>query len=967
MSYSLNYRALCIGLFVLSLLLIGVPGRAQEPGQESRGSYLPEWNFMSLSSGRVDSFLLRHPSYDGRGVVVLIFDTGVDPSIPGLGQTSTGGPKVIDLVDVSGSNVVTTESARRDRDEIYTEDRSILLSGADRLDPAPLEGTLRLGLMEESRYETASVKDFDGDGESTSSFPVLLYASNEGYRLVLDADRDGSLAGEIAIGSYREERRTIMIAQENPEDLAPLTLAPTIAPDGQSVSFHYDMNGHGTHVAGIVSGFAISDEAGFNGVAPGAEIIGVKFSSDRDNDLTITGTMRAAYEYAAHLADSLEAEGRPVVVNMSFGIGSAYEGKADMEVWLDKLIGEHPNLYVVTSAGNSGPGLSTIGIPSAASRVITVGAALPVGIGRDAFGALIENDILWNFSSRGGEVDKPDVVAPGTAISTIPRYSHSMEASGTSMASPWVAGAVTLLLSAAAQEYPGWVPGQGLIRRALRSSAHPLEGYAPIEQGGGMVDVVDAWETLKRWKESGYADDFQEYRIETFSPGYDNGEGSTAYWRSGWTPGGSYRQEFEIERLAAEAYQHEGEFFRPYTLTSTASWMAPVQKNIFIRGTEQATVEVLYDREKLTEPGLYSGRVVARRGRGTRRSAADEVEFELVSTIIVPHRLDAANNFRTSTEPGEIEAGGLARHYLAIPKDALAVRLTLRSENGSEGNASATVVDRTGETITWLPGIDPTTRRDAGGLIAASELDGVIEVVVTSDAMEGSGGRVRYRLEMEAIMLDLDVETYRPDEESSEEVLKLTVENSGTEVLEGKWEYTVKGYERSEWDEIRSAETYRRPVTLDANDGALWVEVAFPPKEYQRSTDILIRLVDSAGAVQAEEALGDPSEWLFLPNFFKDGIARGYFLEIVFGATHPFEEMTEPITFQIRERHVRPTDPEKFGTWHDRTLYPYIPRTLFGELPELEGGIPEGYHGIGEIIYEPAGPGEERVVVEFRF
>lgn len=956
-------------LLIAVLFLAGGDLHAQEPGGEPGVSFLPSWNFMSLSTARVDSFLLQNPSYDGRGVVVLIFDTGVDPSIPGLGMTSTGTKKVIDLVDVSGSNVVECLPAEREGDSVLSRDLGIVLHGLSWLHPRPYDSTLRIGVIDEAEFVNAGVSDFNGDGDSRSRFGLLLYNSEKGPRVVVDADLDRHLKEEKVMTSYHAGREAIIFPQDDPEKSSPMTLGPTLLPDGRSVSFHYDMNGHGTHVAGIVGGYAINDEPGFNGVAPGVEIISVKFSSDQHNDLTITGTMKAAYEYAAELADSLEREGKPVVVNMSFGIGSAYEGSAPIEIWLNRLLAEHPNLYVVTSAGNSGPGLSTVGIPSAGSQLITVGAALPVGIGRDSYGAALERDVIWDFSSRGGEVDKPDVIAPGTAISTIPRFSHNMRASGTSMASPYVAGVVSLILSAAAVEYPGWVPGQGLIRRLLRASARPMEANAPIEQGGGMVDVIAAWETLKRWKKSGYADDFQEYSIETFSPGYPDGKGPAAYWRSGWLPEEEYRQEFTIKRFPMEAYSDGAgtEFFRPYTLESTVPWMKPIQQNVYIRGDGDADVEVLYDREKLREPGLYSGRVVARRGRGTRKTARDEVEFELVNTIIVPHRLNAADGFRATTEVEEIRAGELQRHFLAIPSGALAVRLTLQSESGSKGKASATIVDRHGKTQTYLPRVDPKERPRAGSLIPVSDLgDGVIEIVVKTDPMEGSGGKARYSLEMEALMLDVATETYDPGGDAEAELI-VTLQNSGTEMMEGTWEYTVKGYERKVRDTISSAELYRRPVTLDAHDGALWLSVTFPPEEYQRSTDILLRLVDSAGYIQAEEAMGAPSEWLFLPNFLKDGVARGYFLEIVFGATYQFSDTTKPVTFTILERHVRPTEGEKIGSRVDRKLYPFVPRTLRAPLPKLKGGIPSGYLGVGELTYELDGREEEQVVMEFLF
>jgi tripeptidyl-peptidase II len=651
------------------------PTASRAPGASdtARGirpsTYVPPWNFMSLSTAGIDTFLVEHPTYDGRGVVVLVFDTGVDPSIAGLQRTSTGLPKVIDAIDFSRSNVIGFErgtlSGSGGAQSVSAP--GMRLRDVAKLDPQPVDGAWYIGTMNERRYRNSTVRDFDGDGVSESKFGVLLYRSAAGWRVAVDTDADSSMAEETPVGSFRETFGTIQFRQRSNDGRSPITMAATIDTAKREVSFHYDMNVHGTHVAGIATGFGINREPGFNGVAPGAQVISGKFSADWAKDITVTGTMKAAYDYAARLADSLAAYRTPVVVNMSFGVGSAIEGQAEIETMLNDLVAAHPNLYVVTSAGNEGPGLSTVGIPSAATRLITVGALLPRGVGRDTYSASLSDDILWDFSSRGGEVDKPDIVAPGTAVSTITRFSFESRLSGTSMASPYTAGLVALLLSAMRQEDSTFVPTQSLMRRVLRNSAMPLPHYSTVEQGGGVVNVRRAYQLLKEYRRSGFASNLEEYDITTYSPNYPDRRGPTAFWRSGYVPGEEWRQTFTISRASQKP---SDEFFRAFTLESTAPWLSPVQNVVYIRNNGNAEVDVLYNRELMKEPGLYSARILARRASGTGATDRDEVEFELLNTVVVPYHFSPDSSFRVATPTYELPAGHTRRFYFAPPRGA---------------------------------------------------------------------------------------------------------------------------------------------------------------------------------------------------------------------------------------------------------------------------------------------------------
>jgi hypothetical protein len=55
-------------------------------------------------------FLAEHPAFDGRGVIVAVLDTGIDPGASGLAFTPDGRPKIIDMVECSGSGDVDTSS-----------------------------------------------------------------------------------------------------------------------------------------------------------------------------------------------------------------------------------------------------------------------------------------------------------------------------------------------------------------------------------------------------------------------------------------------------------------------------------------------------------------------------------------------------------------------------------------------------------------------------------------------------------------------------------------------------------------------------------------------------------------------------------------------------------------------------------------------------------------------------------------
>src|SRR5690606_19663151 len=263
----------------------------------------------------------------------------------------------------------------------------------------------------------------------------------------------------------------------------------------------HDDYGHGTHVAGIIAGSGYDSRGARAGIAPRANLIGLKVL-DAEGHGYISDVI-AAMEYAVEHRSAFNIR----IINLSVASAVVESYNTDPLAQAARRATD-AGLVVVAAAGNLGTGpddqlqFGGITSPGNAPWVLTVGAASHNGTVRRS------DDSVAAFSSRGPTwIDfgaKPDLVAPGVGIeslsdpqSTLYRqlsdylipgagggwYKPYLSLTGTSMAAPVVTGTVALML----QANPKLTPNA--VKAILQYTAQSSEAEHPLAQGAGLLNV----------------------------------------------------------------------------------------------------------------------------------------------------------------------------------------------------------------------------------------------------------------------------------------------------------------------------------------------------------------------------------------------------------------------------------------------------------------------------------------------
>ncbi len=479
------------------------------PATPNDNPYLP-----TRDTGSVD-FTAAHPEWDGRGVTIGILDSGVDLDHPALQTTSTGERKIVDWVTETDP-VFDGDGTWRPMLTSVTASPTFAYAGTTWT--APKAGDYFVNRFSESiTAGSEPAGDVNRDGDTTDKFGVLYDART--HDIWVDANQDAVFSADELMRPYREKHDVGHFGTDNPAtavvesmpfvvqyrenvDLSPYG-GQYVGQKADYVNIGIVEDAHGSHVAGIAAGHSLFGGA-MDGQAPGAKLVSARAC-------TWGGGCTAA-ALADGMVDLVANRGVDVV-NMSIGgLPALNDGNNARARLYDRLISEY-GVQIVISAGNSGPGVNTVGDPSVATDAISVASSVTKETWLANYGSVVRAPLsLHNYSSRGPREDggfKPDIMAPGSAVSTVPRWldhpgvpetgytlpiGYAMF-NGTSMASPQAAGGAALLLSAGLATHTPITPRQ--LRDAIDTGADFERGIEAIAQGNGLMDVPAAWRILR--------------------------------------------------------------------------------------------------------------------------------------------------------------------------------------------------------------------------------------------------------------------------------------------------------------------------------------------------------------------------------------------------------------------------------------------------------------------------------------
>lgn len=642
-------------------------------------AHLPAINpYLPTRDMGAPQFVAAHPTFDGRGVTIAVVEgvpSLLTPELNASAVTLEGRPtrKLVGIYAPAGpvaenqfrvqwaGNVVAKAGRFTFHDKRYT---------------SPAEGTFRFGTYDVGWIRDTMTQGSTGLTGSSSQVAVLWNAKTN--TVWVDTDEDQSFANEKPLHDYNASAevgtfRTTASAA-SPDDGIPFAVG--IDAQTQSVNLYIGINEHTTEVSSVAVGRGFLHSVA-NGVAPGARI-------------AVVLSRAKVHGILESLICAMTLSGVDVIF-----CAEKWGGEASGQEAFNRIVRRLINRYhkpIFASAGNDGPGLTTLSQLAAAPDVIGMGGYISRETSRANLGAVVlDRDYVNNVSSCGPGLDgsfKPDLLAPVSSLAAAQPYDPGNRfyhehagmynlppgyniVSGTSYSAPMAAGAAALLISAARQRS---IPFDAeRLRWALKSGARRLKGYQVYEQGSGLIDVSAAWVALQR-APNPIAIVVRAHVHTAFSkdlPVPDEGVG--LYEREGWRAGMRAIRTISLKRTSGSP--GSGSYLLNWAGNDGAFHCA---SSIRLPLEEEVSMPITIHP---TATGIHSASLQFREPTSRR------VIFEMSATIVAAEPLTAETSYQVNVR-GRAEWQKRSVHYFYVPDNASALNFDLALSQGYEATFS---------------------------------------------------------------------------------------------------------------------------------------------------------------------------------------------------------------------------------------------------------------------------------------
>ncbi|MFI6097126.1 S8 family serine peptidase [Lentzea sp. NPDC051213] len=716
--------------------------------QKAPDSKTPRTNpYMPTQDTQAAQFATAHPKWDGRGATIAVIDSGVDLDTPALQTTSTGERKIVDWYNANATNsgdgtwVTMTKTGRVGK---FTE------GGKEWTAPAT-GGPYSFGLFREIAGDLGGAGsetggDINRDGDRLDSWGVIQDITTK--EVFVDTDGDANFTNNKRMIDYKVKQDSGFFGTDNPATPVVDRVAFVVQTDRSIydnagtpyVNLGISAAAHGTHVAGITSAHKLFDGK-MAGAAPGAKLISIKACLSTPA-CTSSGLIDGVLYAARNGAD---------VVNISIGgLPALNDGNNARAELYNRTINEY-NVQLFISAGNSGAGANTVGDPSVATDAVSVGSYITKETWLSNYGSTTaQKQNLHGFSSRGPAEDggfKPNIVAPGSAISTTPRWqnpgpvagTYTLPAgyamfNGTSMAAPQATGAAALLVSAFKATHNGQKPTSAELRFAIQRSANFVSTLGAYEQGAGLFNTNAAWTLLD--KHSVPDKVTTSVAVNTVLSGLlaTPNVGVGIHDREGVTAGQEYTRTYTLTRTTGhdeELYKvswkgNDGTFTAPKTVSLPLN--TPVQFPVKVKAKTSGAHSAVLQLDNPETPG---------------------VDVQTLNAVFAAENFNAANKF-SATKSGTIARNQSTSLFVNVPKGTSALKIDLTGGGAEAGKGQVRFLrftpqgvplDVTSSTNCYNPdagagcvGGTPTSRTVTNPMAGVWEI--VVEARRTSDAAE---------------------------------------------------------------------------------------------------------------------------------------------------------------------------------------------------------------------------------------